>query len=307
MKSVPPCSAFLRQRGLLSRSARAGPARCAASSAAASLAAPELASDGDICSYKRLILELRQQSAAAAAKDARRTELQAGRRLLASTLLPAGSDDMNFTITDLFTRFAGGASALTIREPYLVSSWQHANFRCLLEALLSQTFVRQVQLCTHCRSKPALGFFDDLRKEFAELGLSLEVVFLDELHLRELVYNSGVTISSDRSLDIFKAPSEDGLRRCREGKILYFEIDQGCAGVSLAQGDSRKVLPVGDGQRVFQKFAQSLPEVFSIVSFLCSREALVSLQSVALAPFLMFISVFMVDLICRWVRWWPYR
>jgi len=61
--------------------------------------------------------------------------------------------------------------------------------------------------------------------ELADKGLSFSVAFIPFMHLRELTYSNGVAIIPDRGLDIYKGSSSDGLRFCRNSKVLYYECD----------------------------------------------------------------------------------
>ena len=173
----------------------------------------------------QIISDLRQQNAAQAAIAARRDEVAQRGRLLQSVAIPSGAMDSCFPIGDTFLKYAGSATELDIREPYLVSQWQIQNFVSLLGALVSHSHVRAVRLWTHTRSQPNDDTLRDIACKFKEMGVSVSIMYQHDLHVRELLYSNGIAILSDRGLDIFRAPSAKGVRYCRNVSIHYYEVD----------------------------------------------------------------------------------
>ena len=111
---------------------------------------------------------------------------------------------------------------VSIKEPYLISSWQLANLAALFDGLLASTHVRVVKLSTHRRSDT--GTIDVLCQHYLPMGLGITVAVSEDLQVREISYDNGTTILSDRGLDVYKAPSADGARPCRTSQIMYFEV-----------------------------------------------------------------------------------
>ena len=97
--------------------------------------------------------------------------------------------------------------ANSLSEPYLVSPWQLENLRALMHALLSKTFVRRVRLFSHIRCSGSRSVLQEMGDEFSTFDFRMEFAFADELHVREVAFANGVVISSDRGLDIYRAPS----------------------------------------------------------------------------------------------------
>ena len=124
---------------------------------------------------------------------------------------------------DIFIKHVGTSICAQIKEPYLVSKWQLGNLRVFFEALLETTQVRHVLLTTHARSKGSEEVLSELQGIYRGKGLQIEVVFNEDLHVREILYSNGVCVSSDRGLDVYRMPGADGIRHCRVGQVLYFE------------------------------------------------------------------------------------
>jgi len=181
--------------------------------------------DTELEHSRKIIADLRAQAAARAAVDARRDELQKGGRLLRSLRVPSGARACDFQIGDIFTQYSGTAQELLVSEPYLVASWQLENLETLFDGLLRFSHVRNVALSTHSRSEVNRNQLDDLVKKYSAMNLVISVAYVQDLHLRELVYSNGIVISSDRGLDLFQAPSHTGLRCCRNSTVHYFEQD----------------------------------------------------------------------------------
>lgn len=160
------------------------------------------------------------------AVDLRRAELQSAGQLLATKTIQSGAPEECHPIEELFTRYAGQATSLELREPYLVSPWQVRNLEIFFDALKKKTSVTKVWLHTHVRSREAESPLEHLRNRVALEQITVDITFAPELHLRELLFSNGITISADRGLDLYQAPDRFGVRRCRGCKILYFEANQ---------------------------------------------------------------------------------
>ena len=63
--------------------------------------------------------------------------------------------------------------------------------------------------------------------KFEKVGLRLSVAYSEDLHVRELAFSKGVVASSDRGLDLYRAPDADGARACRSCAIVCYEMDAG--------------------------------------------------------------------------------
>ena len=63
---------------------------------------------------------------------------------------------------------------VSIKEPYLISSWQLANLAALFDGLLASTHVRVVKLSTHRRSDT--GTIDVLCQHYLPMGLGIAVL-----------------------------------------------------------------------------------------------------------------------------------
>ena len=100
--------------------------------------------DEEVLKQKEIIAELRRQASAAAARAARNDELRAQGRVLASVSLPTNATEASLPIPQLFTRFAGSADSVVIKEPYLVSDYQVDNITILPDAFVVSTHVRKV-------------------------------------------------------------------------------------------------------------------------------------------------------------------
>ena len=172
-----------------------------------------------------IILELRSQNASQAASAARRADMREHGRLLQTLHIPSGALDSNFPIADVFLKFVGSATEVDIRDPYLISKWQVGNLASLLDALVARSHVRVARLTSNPRSRSNDGAFADLATRMSGQGLALTWAYQPDLHLREVVFSNGVAVVPDRGLDLYRAPTSDGLRFCRNATVLYYELN----------------------------------------------------------------------------------
>jgi len=170
-----------------------------------------------------LVLSLKHQVAASLARNARKDALRENGRLLQSLHVPAGALSSDFAIDELFIQFAGGSTNASLKEPYIVSSWQVENLCCLCQALAGKTAVRTLHVETHFRSKTSTQALDELARNMLASDLCVSTDFVAELHLRELSFDNGIVIASDRGLDLYRRTDRDGLKRCKMTQINYYE------------------------------------------------------------------------------------
>ena len=124
-----------------------------------------------------MIAELQRQQASANARELRRDELQKHGRLLNVTTLSPSCTEEQYSFASIFTKHVGRAMSLRIKEPYLVSSYQLDNLRTLLDALITNTFVRDVALVTHVRSRAQETSLSAVMDHARALGMICNVSF----------------------------------------------------------------------------------------------------------------------------------
>ena len=219
--------------------------------------------DKEIEHYKSTIAELRTQAAQHAAVEARRSHLQEQGRVLRTLRIPAGATDAQFRIGEVFTQFSGISDELVISEPYLVSGWQVANLRELVHALATKTHIKRIRLSTHVRSRSAESLLSAAQEVACGLDIDLSIAFCPDIHLRELSYSNGVTISADRGLDLFQAPNSLGVRSCRAATVIYFEMSQkelaNQANIAISLADEAKAI-------IAQSEAQDVRRIKALVA-----------------------------------------
>ncbi|MFM7980957.1 MAG: MIT C-terminal domain-containing protein, partial [Candidatus Fonsibacter sp.] len=127
-------------------------------------------------------------------------------RLLRHTSIPAGAAPQDHTIARHFLAFAGVASPATLQEPYLAAEYQVANLRSLAPALLPTTSVRRLEVLTSGCSQRMLQQLQQLMQDMAAEGMQMTCRARPALHIRELAYSSGIVVTSDRGLDLYRRP-----------------------------------------------------------------------------------------------------
>ena len=143
----------------------------------------------------------KQRITALEAALAHRARLARHGRVLQHISVPAGAPAAHYSYLRLFLSNAGEAVRLTISEPYLAAPYQLNNLADLVDLLLRNTRVRQVHLTTSERSAARREALLALAAGFA---LWLTMAFVPGLHIREMVFDGGPTIVSDRGLDIYR-------------------------------------------------------------------------------------------------------
>jgi len=176
-----------------------------------------------LATAEQTIIDLRHQAAAQSARMARLTELQDNGRLLRSVHIPAGAPADNYTYADLFLRHAGSSSTLQLSEPYLISGFQLNNLRFLCAELASKTHIRKILITTHERSKCQAEALHKLAQEAGAHNITTTLSYVQDLHIREMQFSNGITVTCDRGLDLYKPLAAGGLC-CRSATVHVFEI-----------------------------------------------------------------------------------
>ena len=110
-----------------------------------------------------------------------------------------------------------------------------------------------------------------LKESYRARGLIFDFSFSEDLHIREAVFDNATVVSSDRGLDINRAPDDAGRRMCRTGKILYYETKvelaaaAAAAAATLTFPDQTKPVQLST-KAPLKGYVSSLPTVTGIVN-----------------------------------------
>ena len=99
---------------------------------------------------------------------------QTGRLLHSFTLVPSATEEQ-LSLSSVFFKYDRNPETADMCGPHLVSSWQVAELRLLLDAMLTETSVRKVRLMTHARSFAAVDEPGRLCEAFSDMGSTLQI------------------------------------------------------------------------------------------------------------------------------------
>ncbi|CAK0835495.1 unnamed protein product, partial [Prorocentrum cordatum] len=177
--------------------------------------------------------ELRTQSAAHAAREARRDELCHNGRLVQTVVAPSGARGDGFTMSELVGKFVGTSTNASTSEPYVFSHWQRDKLKTYRGAPVEKAHVGTVRLSTHPRSQETATALSDIFGDLAGIGFEFKVATVADSHVREVRYSSGCP---------------------RNGAIRYHELDTqpyGIAdGVPAKLAEEARPLPQADSDRL---------------------------------------------------------
>ena len=157
--------------------------------------------------------------------------------------IPAGKmeSEQRYQYATLFGKYAFGAESIYMQEPFLQLTHQVSNFQRFVECVFKGSEERLKNVTLHTRSMtPFLG---DVCQQWKERGVNIDVKLDPSLHVREITFSNGIVITSDRGIDLYRAPIRKGQWRVTHRalvEIKKLEQDQPPAVMSPDLGRRRR-------------------------------------------------------------------
>jgi len=143
-----------------------------------------------------------------------------------------------YSYESIISPYLAGAKSVVIEDPYIRMNHQIHNFVRFCEAVIKNSTIKKISLCTSCDDytdeNTLLNSFDEIKQSLLEMDIALDIKIQENLHDREIRIDNGWIIKIGRGLDFYQKPdswfhigaNDQSLRKCLETKVDIFKQDK---------------------------------------------------------------------------------